>query len=43
VSVSGCLCFKRDMAVNPRPFVDNFGTANNKQACGCIESASTGK
>jgi hypothetical protein len=40
VSVSGCFCFKRDMAKAPRPFVDNVGTPTEKQACGCIESAS---
>ena len=40
VSVSGCFCFKRDMTKAPRPFIDNAGTATNKQACGCIESAS---
>jgi len=43
VSVSGCFCFKRDMTKNPMPYIDNVGTATNKQACGCIESASTGK
>jgi hypothetical protein len=43
VSVSGCNCFKRDMAKNPMPYTDNVGTATDKQACGCIESASTGK
>jgi hypothetical protein len=39
-SVNGCYCYKRDMAKNPMPFIDNVGTADN-QACGCIESAST--
>jgi hypothetical protein len=39
VSVSGCSCFKRDMAKNPMPFVDNLDhSPTSKQACGCMES-----
>ena len=46
VSVSGCNCFKRDMAKAPKPFYDipsfsSFSTWD-MAACGCIESA-TGK
>ena len=42
LSVSGCFCSKRNMTKAPMPYIDNVGTATNKQACGCIESA-TGK
>jgi hypothetical protein len=42
VSVSGCLCFKRDMSKAPRPFIDNVDSSPvSMQACGIIESDST--
>jgi len=40
VSVSGCVCFKRDMTKAPRPFTDNLDSSPiSMQACGSMESA----
>jgi hypothetical protein len=44
VSVSGCICGKRDMSKAPRPFIDNYDSSPiSMQACGSIESTSFGK
>ena len=46
-NTTGCYCFKRDMSKAPMPYIDNVESSNTWSAqvfaCGCIESASSGK